>query len=95
MNPTAAIADLIGASVHNFTGHTAPSHTFTAECEECTATGLIRIEIGHAHRAGGWTDTTTWCLAHAADTIWAADMTDAASIDVTIADLALPLPLAA
>ncbi|MFC4128858.1 hypothetical protein [Nocardia rhizosphaerae] len=95
MNPTAAIADLIGASPLDFTGHTAPSNTFTDECEECTATGLIRIEIGHTHRAGGWTDTSTWCLAHAADAIWAADMTAPASIDVTIADLALTLPLAA
>jgi hypothetical protein len=100
MNPTQAIteaiADLIGASARDFTGATADSMTFTTECDDCTATGLARIEAEYTHRAGNWTETTTHCLPHARDAIWALDLTDAASITVTVpATLLQPAALAA
>lgn len=91
MNTTEAIADLIDVSARDIVGATAESHTFTTECDDCTATGLVRIEAEYTHRAGNWTETTTHCLPHARDAIWALDLADAASITVTVpATLLIP-----
>lgn len=81
---TAAIADLIGANAHDFTGTTADAGDFRYQCEECSELALVHIEAEHTHQRGNWTDTSTWCLAHAADAVWALDMADAASITVTV-----------
>ncbi|TDP29832.1 hypothetical protein [Nocardia ignorata] len=97
MNPTTtAVAGLLGVSPLDIHGATADSVTFTDECDDCTATGLVRLEAEHTHRAGNWTETTTHCLAHAADAIWALDMVDAASITAIIPTTLLqPTALAA
>ena len=96
MNPTAAVAALIGVSPLDIHGATADSATFTSECDDCTATGLVRLEAELTHRAGNWTETTAHCLPHAADAIWALDMADAASITAIVpTTLIQPTALAA
>ncbi|MFC4373314.1 hypothetical protein ACFO5K_04295 [Nocardia halotolerans] len=97
MNPdTTAVAGVLGVSPLDIHGTTADSTTFTTECDDCTATGLVRLEAEYTHRAGNWTETTTHCIPHAAEAIWALDMADAASITAIIPTTMLqPTALAA
>ncbi len=73
MNPTQAIADLIGVNVRDITGHIGIA---PGTCLECDRPAAVYVEATATLLRGSITEDGHYCLDHAADTIGAFEFRD-------------------